>query len=232
MTLWETLRAFIRWWFIVLLGGALTGAAGFVAIRDRGVYFARSEVVLLVPATWSSNVLETTPESMVIVAGAIAKRAAGPDAGTRYGSLAATIVGTSTSREATWIRIEDQGGQWAQDIRAPIIIVDVVAPSIERARELHREAIERIRSALAGLQDEFEFAREDSITMEVAPKATTFYRVQGNRTRALGMTGILGAAITVTLVLLLERRRLRRYAAPEPRRYAKPDWSAPVSETA
>lgn len=210
MTLWEMIKAFVRWWLVVLIGCGLTGAVGLFAIRDRGVYFARSEVIFLVPATWSTNVLETTPESMVIVAGAVAKRAAGPQDAPRYGSLAATIVGTTTQQEATWIRIEDQGGQWAPDIRSPIILVDVVAPSLERARELHREAIERIRSALAGLQDEFRFAREDSITMEVAPKSAMFYRVQGNRVRALGMTGILGMSLTVTAVLLLERRRIRR----------------------
>lgn len=209
MTLWETIRAFVRWWLVVLVGCGLTGAAGLFAIRDRGVYFARSEVIFLVPATWSANVLETTPESMVIFAGAVAKRAAGAHDTPRYGSLAATIVGTTTQPEGTWIRVEDQGGQWAADIRSPIILVDVMAPTLERARELHREAIDRIRSAVASLQAEFRFAREDTITMEVAPKSAMFYRVQGNRVRALGMTAILGISLTVTAVLLFERRRIR-----------------------
>ena len=216
MTLWEALRALVRRWPVVLVGMALTAMVGLVAIREPGVYFTRMQVVFLAPSTWYRNVLQTTPEAVMVTAGAVAKRVVGPGDVIKYGSLDATIIGTTGVREGVWIRAEDQGGQWAPDFRTPIIVVDVVAASPARVREMQDESIQRIQGELDRLQGELNRSHLDLITIEVAPTDTIVYFVRGDRLRALAMTGLLGASVTLATVGILEARAGRRRAAVLP----------------
>lgn len=211
MTLWDVLRSLSRWWLAVLLGMVATAVAGLFVIREPGVYFTRTQVVFLAPATWYRNVLAATPESVVVTASVVAKRVVGPDIAIKYGSLDATIIGTTPKREGVWIRAEDQGGQWAPDFDKPIIVVDIVAPSVERVRELQHEAIQSIQYELDRIQRELQPSGRDLITMEVAPSTTGISNVRGNRVRALGMTGLLGALMTLAIVAVLESRHRMRH---------------------
>lgn len=215
MTLWDTLRALARRWPVVLVGALITAALGLLAIREPGVYFTRMQIVFLAPSTWYRNVLQTTPEAVMVTASAVAKRVVGADDVIKYGSLDATIVGTTSMREGVWVRAEDQGGQWAPDFRTPIIVADVVAPSAARVREIQYETIQRIQLELDQLQTELQPKAKDLIAMQVAPDATIIYHVRGDRIRALGMTAVLGGFTTLTVVWILERRRGR--AVPQPR---------------
>lgn len=209
MTLWDTLRALVRRWPVVLIGALITAGVGLLAIREPGVYFTRMQIVFLAPSTWYRNVLQTTPESVIVTASAVAKRVVGAGDVIKYGSLDATIIGTTSIREGAWIRAEDQGGQWAPDFRAPIIVVDVVAPTEARVREIQYETIQRIQLNLDSLQSELQPAAKDLITMQAAPDATIIHHVRGDRVRALGMTTVLGGCTTLTAVWILERRRRR-----------------------
>lgn len=213
MTLWDTLRALARRWPIVLVGMLVTAGVGLLAIRDPGVYFTRMQVVFLAPSTWYRNVLQTTPEAVIVTASAVSKRVVGAADVIKYGSLDATIIGTTSIREGVWIRAEDQGGQWAPDLRTPIIVVDVVGPSADRVREMQYDAIRRIQDELDSLQGELQPARRDLITMQVAPEATALHHVGGDRRRALAMIGALGASVTLSMVVALESRKRRRERA-------------------
>lgn len=212
MTLWDVVRALLRRWPVVLVGMVITASAALLAIRDPGVQFTRMQVIFLAPKTWYRNVLQTTPETVMVTASAVAKRVVGAEAVIKYGSLDATLVGTTNSREGVWIRVEDQGGQWAPDIRMPIILVDAVAPTPARVRELQDESVRRIQLELDKLQHELQPGETDRITIEVVPATTSIYRVRGDRTRALGMTGLLGATATFAAVAAIESRHRRRRA--------------------
>lgn len=215
MALWDLLTALRRWWPVALAGAVLTAGLGIIATREPGLYFTRMEVVFLAPPAWYSNVLQGTTEEVIMTASAVAKRTVGAGSVIKYGSLEATIIGTTSSREGVWIRAEDQGGQWAPDLRAPIILVDVVAPNPERVRELQHESALKIRSALSDLQSQLKAGKRNLITIQVAPDATVIYRVRGDRLRALGMTSLLGGAVTLAVIRMLETRRRRTQSVIE-----------------
>lgn len=210
MTLLDRLRQLVKRWPVLLVGLLVSAGVALLAIRDPGAYFTRMQVVFLAPSTWYRNVLETTPETVIVAASAVSKRVVGASAVIKYGSLDATIVGTSSVRDGVWIRPEDQGGQWAPDIRAPVILVDVVAATPERVRELQYDTISRIQSELDKLQDELRPGVRDGITIQVAPDATTIYRIRGDRPRALAMTITLGGFATLTMVWVVEAWSTRR----------------------
>lgn len=197
----------------MLLGLVLTLGAGLLSVREQGVYFTRMEVVFLAPASWYPNVLQTTPESVIVAAGAVVKRVVGPSSVIRYGSAEANLVGITRDREGTWVRLADSGGQWVPGYGEPIIVVDILAGSEERARVLQGEALASIKTALVTLEDEWKFDRAQAIAVTVSPESSVVYRVRGDRIRALGMTTLLGGAATIGAVVVLESRARRRSLA-------------------
>lgn len=210
MTLWDILRASVRRWPVVLAGVVVTAIAGLLAIREPSVYYTRMQVVFLAPSSWYQNVLQATPEAVIVTASAVVKRAIGPGSVIKFNSLDATIIGTTSASEGVWIRAEDRGGQWAPNFDTPIVVVDVVAPTAERVRELQYESIRRLQDELDKLQGELQRSNRDLITMEVAPNATVITNVRGNRARSLGATGLLGGSATLAAIVLLDWRGRRR----------------------
>lgn len=164
------------------------------------------EVLFLAPTTWYENVLQGGTEGAVMTAGAVARRVAGTDMELKYGSMEATLVGISHVSEGYWIRAEDRGGQWTYYFRQPIILVDVVAPTPERVREIQLETIDLIQDELNALQDELRVVRSERVVLEVAPELSIIYHVRGNKTRALGMTLFLGSVVTTSAAWLLDGR--------------------------
>lgn len=203
-TLWDFVRACLRRWGVVVLGVAVTGAVGLSAVRGEGVYFARMEIVVLTPTSWYKNVLQGRTDSSIMTAGAVARRVVGAGEEIKYGSLDATLVGISHKKDAYWIRAEDQGGQWAADFRQPIIVVDVVAPSQGRVREIQYQTIDMAQAALDELQDELQVDRTEQMTLQVAPELSVIHYVHGNRTRALGMILVVGGLATGAAVWLVD----------------------------
>lgn len=203
MTLWDFILAALKRWPVVLVGALLTMGAGLLAVEQRGVYYARMEVLFLTPVSWYKNVIQESVDGTVMTAGAVAKRVIGADQEIKFGSPEATLAGTSRVSEGTWIRAEDLGTQWAPAYQHPIIIVDVVAQSRVRVRELQHEAVDTISAQLDRLQGDLDVAKSQAITVKVAPEKSGIAYISGSRTRALAMTGVIGVVSTSTVIWLL-----------------------------
>lgn len=210
MTFWELIRAIARHWPIVLVGAVLTGAIGFAAVSDDGLYFTRTELVFLAPtSTAYPNALRTQSEDIIITAGAVAKRVSGPDQVTKFSSPDVTLVGMGI-RDGWSLRLPDTGGQWATNYATQRLLLDIVAPSRDEVEARQGALIDRVAHELSDLQDARGVPIEAQITVIPAPESTVIFHVTGSKARALGMSALLGAGATIAAVIVLERRRRER----------------------
>lgn len=210
MTLPELFRALFRFWPVLLTGLVLTPAAGYIAISGDGVYFTRTEVIFLAPtSSLYPNALRTQSEDIIVTAGVVAKIVTGPDRVTKFTSPDVTLVGMGVT-EGWSLRLPDTGGQWATNFATQRLVLDIVAPSQDDVRAKQAEVLGQISDALAELQRAEDVDPVNDITAAAAPQTSVIYHVGGNRYRALGMTALVGAGVTVGVVVFLEQGRLRR----------------------
>ena len=94
MTLWDLVTATVRRWPILLAGAVLTAVIAYAAVSDDGVYYTRTELVLLAPSSTDyPNTLKTKSGSLVVTAGLLAKRMMGPGEPAKYASPDVTLIG-------------------------------------------------------------------------------------------------------------------------------------------
>jgi hypothetical protein len=215
MTVWDLVRSLRRWWPVVLAGALLTALATYVVDQDRSVYYTRGEVTFLAPSSrLYPNSLSTTSEGLIITAGAIGKEISGPGKVTKFASPDVNLVGLGV-RDGWAIRLPDTGGQWAPNFPEQQLIVEVVGPDQQSVEDRQLELITEIKQKLAEFQRDADVAPVNDITVKVTPDAAGIYHVGGSRVRALGVTAVLGGAITVLVVVLLETWTRRRRRLPD-----------------
>lgn len=222
MTFWDLTRVLLRYWAVILVGGAITAGSGLLAIRDPGVFLTRSELVFLAPtSSLYPNALRTQSEDIIDTAGVVAKRISGPGGVTKFASPDVTLVGAGV-REGWSLRLPDTGGQWATNFATQVLVLDVVGPTREEVTSRQAELISRVQKELNQLQREKGVDPINDITVFLAPESTVVFHVGGNRTRALGMTAVLGGGVTLSIIVYLEKRRRSRLRAYKPAHSARP----------
>lgn len=210
MTIWDLGSVLARRWYLVLLGVLCIGAACLVVNSDRGVYFSRAEVVLLLPAGQGDrNTLTTTSSDAVVLAGAVAKIINGAQTEPRAASPDATIVGRGID-DGYSLQLPDLGGQWAPSFPRQVLDVQVVGPDAEVVHERMQALIARIGDELATLQIEANVAPKDRITAQSTPTEPSVTYISGSRARALSMTALVGIAITFGTVAIVDHLIDRR----------------------
>ena len=214
MTLWDLVRAALRRWPIVVVGAMVTLLAAYCTTLDDGVYWSRTQVVFLAPASNAyPNSLRTTSEDIIITAGVVAKAVAGPDAVTKYASPDATLIGEGV-RDGWSLRLPDTGGQWATNYSQQVLYVELVGETSQEVEDRQTLLVDRIASELRGFQQRAGVAPVNHITVTVAPESMVVHQVQGSRSRSVGMAGVLGVCATFAVVVLLETRARRLGSAP------------------
>jgi hypothetical protein len=227
MALWELIRAALRSWPLVVAGAVVTLVVAYGTTLDEGVFWSRTQVVFLAPASTAyPNTLRTTSEDIIITAGVVAKAVGGPDKVTKYASPDATLVGKGV-RDGWSVRLPDTGGQWATHFAEQVLYVEVVAATAEEVDAQQSVLVARIAEELHELQRDAGVAPVNEITVTVAPESTVVHHVQGSSLRSAGMVGVLGVGATCTVLGLVEVRRRRpvthgQLAAPRPPRSAPP----------
>ncbi|ERG64557.1 hypothetical protein L332_08865 [Agrococcus pavilionensis RW1] len=202
--MWELLKALVRNWPIVIIGALVTTGTGLAAATADGVYFTRTELMFLAPtSTANPNALRTQSEDLIITAGLVAKRVTGPDAPTKFASPDVTLVGLGM-REGWSLRVPDIGGQWASNFATQRLFLDVVAPSEQAVQQQQRAIIDEVTHELDALQREWGVDPVNTVSVIAAPESTVIHYVDGNRSRALAMTALLGLGATVAVVVLRE----------------------------
>ena len=213
MTLTDLLAAVWRHRALVCVGMVLTAAAGLVAVQDRSVYWTRTEVVFLPPQNeYYPNALRASSESVIITAGAVAKRVLGPDRMPKYASPEVTLVGVGV-RNGWSISLPDTGGQWSSSFDSQVLTIEAVGPSREFVLDTVGDVRQRVSETLGALQTAQSVAPESRITLRASPEQPVVYGVGGSPPRALVMTTALGGLLTLCAVLARDRRQSRRKGA-------------------
>lgn len=235
MALWELIRAALRSWPVVVAGAVVTLVAAYGTTLDDGVFWSRTQVVFLAPASTAyPNTLRTTSEDIIITAGVVAKAVAGPDKVTKYASPDATLVGEGV-RDGWSVRLPDTGGQWATHFAQQVLYVEVVAATAQEVEARQALLVSRITGELHELQRGAGVAPVNEITVTVAPESTVVHHVHGSSARSVGMVGVLGVAATCAALGIVEARRRGPFtrehvAAPRPPR-SVPRVPEPVPTT-
>lgn len=218
MALWDLLRAMVRRWPIVVVGAILTLAAANYASQDRSVYWTRTDLVFLAPKNAQyPNALRATSEDLVITAGVVGKLVVGTRQIPKFTATDAGLIGMGV-RDGWTVRLPDTGGQWAPNYTDQWLIIEVVGPDPETVRTRKEQLVEDMTAALDRVQDEYRVDKAFRMTTKEAPGSTVVYPVGGSSKRAFAVSGMLGAAATLYLVVridpILLRRRERRAEKP------------------
>lgn len=210
MTFWDTMAAIGRRWYVVLIGIACV-AGGVVAIRDQPtIYYSRATVFFLAPASKvNPNVLQTRLQSIIITAGIVGKQLNGTATLTKVSGTEDVPIVDRGIADGVVIEIPDHGGQWSVSYDTQGLDVQVAGASPEIVRARQAVAFARLNQALKRIQDDAKVPTVDRITTRVGPATPPIIALRGQSRRAMAMVVLLGAALTMVAIGLLELRRRR-----------------------
>lgn len=222
MTLWDTLTAIGRRWYIVLLGIACTALSLYVVAEQNPVYYSRANAYFLAPASeLYPNVLRTTSLDLVAAAGVVAKRINGTESMTKVASPEVTLIGRGIL-DGSSIALPDNGGQWSANYNVQALDIQVAAPTEQEVRNRLQRIFQRVQVELQLMQDEADVPEVDRITTVLNPTVPPIYAMSGERRRSQLMTVAVGGGLTLLAVGMVElwaaRRRLRSPRASRPGR--------------
>lgn len=212
---------------LLLVGLVVTGAMGAYAVGHGGVYWSRVDAVFLAPADPNyPNALASGAAGPIITAGLVEKvfnQDRPPLSKTT--SMETTIVGRGVY-DGVMVRAYDSGGQWAYHFNRPVLDVQVAGPTEDVVRERMAATLSEISEIADELQGSLGVAPPSRVSIEPLASSAPVHHNDGDRTRALGMTVVLGAAATVVAQAVLDRvregRSARRRAQPSAREQTRP----------
>lgn len=210
MTTLEFLKATLRFWYVVLLGGVATVLLFLVTTSTPPVYTSKVTVVLLMPhSTTNRNALQQ-PSPVAIASTAVIEVNNAPNT-VRASSGDATLVGEGVTR-GTSIELRHSGSQWAPSAPQPYIDIEAADTSPAAVQQRLTDAVDRVRAAIVRREDVYGVRNNQRVIVTVTPVRPSITSVPSSRSRAMAGSMAVGGACTVWAVSFLERRRRRRAA--------------------
>lgn len=208
MTVWDLLSSCRRQWGLLLIGLVLTTGVGWWVKHVPGVYFAQTQVIFLAPtSTRFPNSLNTGSASLIMTAGIIEHEMTQGSTQNTTSSASVSLVDQGVN-DGTMVRLPNIGGQWAYNYAQPVLDVQAAASTPEEVRRRMEELQQAIKMALDRRQDAAQVDQFNRITVQASPVAVDVVYRGGDRGRALIVTTIVGGGVTLSVVVLAERRRL------------------------
>lgn len=222
MTTWDLLALAVKRWAVTLLGAGLTGLAVFWAITVPPVYFVQVRVVLLPPAGAQLNGFTGSAESLIDLAGVVAREMQGADGGASAVSQDVTLVGEGL-HEGYSVRHPNAGGQWQYRFDEPVLDVQAVAATPKDVKKQATLALQRVRSTLTRIQRDQGVASIHRVRTVLSPATPQLYEEKGSRVRAVAATLLTGVIMTLVALGVLgpaqggkRRRALAQMTSPRP----------------
>ncbi len=210
ITVWSLASAVRRRWPFAAAGILITLAGSYAAAKAPGVYYEDAAVVFVAPKVVhspQSGGLEAMSSSLVSVAGLVSAQL--NEQGPLALSPAATIA-SSSLRSGVWVRLPNEGGQWATNFDQNELDVEVISGTPQDAQAEMLATVVKVRSVLR--QDQLAAGAPPGhlISVGMSPPAPPVLYMRGSRSRA-GFTALaLGMILTLTLVVMIDRRAGRR----------------------
>jgi hypothetical protein len=213
VTVWDLLGLCRRFWLITICGLALTVCAVVLESNHDGVYAGQVNVILLAPQPVRGNALADTTDSLISLAGVLARITGGPGGDASPASDTVALAGEGVLNGYS-IHQPNSGNQFGYLFDKPILDIQAVGDTLPDAHEQMDSALTSIRATLSGIEAEAGVVDDMRVGIELSPNEPTFAYEHGSRIRAVGITSAIGIALTLGAVIgaeqITSRRRHRR----------------------
>lgn len=225
----DVLAALWRRWYVTALGLALTACCCVVLAPGQHVFSARANVVFVWPGGVQTDRTDDPSVPVLVNFTEMVRLALANDDSEAMASASfgGSLMGAGVRRGSTVI-LPNSGGQWSVSYDRPVLSVEAVDSSAQRAQDRAATLVRQIDETARELQDRLGVRQEARVTttassagVDVVDGGTT----SGTRLRGLVAVGGLGAFLSALAAAMLDRtvaaRRLRPRAA-EPKAGAEP----------
>jgi hypothetical protein len=212
----ELVSRCLRRWYVVVLGLVLTALAAVLVGLAPGVYWARTQVLLLGPPSESRpNKLDSNSAGLIATAGLIEREMSFGRHRIPATSIDVTLLDQGVY-DGEQVRLPNNGGQWANNFDQPVLDVQASGPSRAIVQQRIDGMVQEIEQILERRQDEAAVSRANRITVAFSPAEIQVRYVRGDPKRAVLVTSTLGLSLTLTFVPLIDRRLAARRPRHKP----------------
>lgn len=204
ITVWSLAGAVRRLWPLAVVGLIATGAGALIAATHPGVYYEQTSAVFVGPHRTG---FQSGDYSLVSTAGLIESQMG--DQGPLALSPAATIVGTGI-RDGIWVRLPNEGGQWATNFDQEDLDVEVVGHSAKQVSAEMGATVSKMRTLLRRDQISAGARPNQLIDMGLSPTSPPVFYMHGSTSRAIVSAFALGLALTLAILVIADRWLTRR----------------------
>lgn len=206
MTLNELLRVCARRWYV--MGGilALAVAGAIWSTSADAVYWSRTSVIMLLPASDTGlNALTVTSGSLINFAASVEREINGNASPPRVSSQSATLYGAGV-RQGHAVSMLSTGGQWETSFQDPALSVEVVGASEREVRAEMAAVIQNINAIVTQQQEDALVPRAAFIETLTSPQGAAVTRIAGNNLRAIPAILLLGFGVGGVVTVLVDRK--------------------------
>jgi O-antigen ligase len=205
ITAWSLAGTVRRLWPFAVLGIIATMTGAFLAARVPGVYYEQANVIFVAP---NGSGFQPGESGLVSTAGVIKSQLG--EQGPLPLSATATIVGAGI-RRGVWVRLPNDGGQWATNFDREELDVEVAGGSATQVQAEMVATISRIGSLLRHDQVSAGVRPGQLIGTGVSPASPPVYYLRGSSSRAVITALALGLILTLAILVMADRRLRRSY---------------------
>jgi O-antigen ligase len=212
ITVWTLAGTVRRLWPLAAAGLVLTLIAAYAAAAAPGVFYEETSVVFIAP---NGSGLQSGAGGLVATAGVVQSQLG--EQGPLPLSVTANIVGTGV-RSGVWVRLPNEGGQWATDFDEEVLDVEAAGGTAAQAEAEMTTTISSIRTLLRHDQLSAGVRPDQLITIGLSPVSAPVLYASGSSSRAGATILALGLTFTLTLLVLLDGWLFRRRGRASPGR--------------
>jgi hypothetical protein len=204
VTVWSLAGTVRRLWPFAVAGVIVTFVGAEIVTTVPGVYYEQVSTVFIAP---NGSGFQPGQSGLVSTAGLIESQLG--EQGPLPLSPTANIVGTGV-RNGIWVRLPNDGGQWATNFDQEDLDVEVAGGNEEQVQAKMEVTISKIRTLLRHDQLSLGVRQDQLIDIGLSPVSPPVYYMRGSAARA-GLTSlVLGLALALTILVMADRWLVRR----------------------
>jgi hypothetical protein len=209
MDLWELLAVVRRQRVITAIGALVTIIAVVMVMRTPGVYSIQGNLLLLPPTPeGQANVLQARSSSLIGLAGVIDRRLNEATSRERSVSESVTLVGEGVTHGYS-VRLPNKGGQWNFYYDRPLLDVQVAGRSEAEVEDMFASTVALVDAELQEQQAALGVPAESMVRTQLSPPDPPIRYGTGSKLRALLITLVLGAGMTIAAVIVIDGLTIR-----------------------